>query len=108
MIFGWNKKVDRRLENLAAPAIILNRAEMTSLIKNTKFEYMRVWSTKLNGEGMRRYMRTENKKSGTSWNPNYAQKDQWVMWSQTDNGWRTIVLNTVTKVKLGNQFYKIG
>ena len=52
MIFGWNKKVNRRLENLAAPAIILNRAEMTSLIKNTKYEYMRVWSTKLNGEGM--------------------------------------------------------
>ena len=53
-------------------------------------------------------MRTENKKSGTSWNPNYAQKGQWVMWSQGDNGWRTIILDTVTKVKLGNQFYKIG
>ena len=30
------------------------------------------------------------------------------MYSQTNRGWRTIVLNTVKKVKLGNQMYKIG
>jgi len=108
MIFGWNKKVDRKLEKLAAPAIILNRAEMTSLIKNTKYEYMRVWSTKLDGQSMRRYMRTEDPTGRPSGNPNYIQKGQWVMYSQTNRGWRTIVLNTVKKVKLGNQMYKIG
>ena len=106
MIFGITSAT-KRLHKFAEPAIMLTRAEMTSLIKDTKYEYMRVWSTKLSGAGMRRYMRTEDPTGRPSGNPNYIQKGQWVMWSQQDRGWRTIVLDTVEKVKLGNQFYKV-
>ncbi len=35
----------------------------------------------------------------------YEARGYWVM--MTNEGWRTIVLNNVEKVKLGNQVYKV-
>lgn len=92
----------------AKPAITLTRKEMTELIKSRKL--LRVYSTKLDGSGMRRVMRTGFPTGNKSWNPRYKQKGQWVMESQTNNGeWRTIILRTVDKIKdlNANQFYKI-
>ena len=100
-----NRVVDRE-EMFAKPAIEITRREMTELIKSKK--QMKVWSTKLDGKRMRRVMKTGSPTGGKSWNPRYKQKGQWVMKSQTNSGeWRTIVLNTVEKIKLGNQVYKI-
>lgn len=102
-----NKLVNKE-EMFALPAITLTRAEMTELIKSRKL--MRVWSTKLDGSSMRRVMETGFPTGRKSGNPNYKRKGQWVMRSDTDGGeWRTIILNTVDKVKVlsNGQFYKI-
>ena len=106
MIYGWNKKVNRKLQTFAAPAVLLTRAEMSSLIKNTPEIYMRIWTTKLSGAGMRRMMKTGPFPGGPK-GPlyDYEAKGYWVL--MTNEGWRTIVLKNVEKVKLGNQVYKI-
>jgi len=106
MILGWNKKVDRRLEKFAAPAVMLTRSQMSSLIKTTPEVYMRIWTTKLSGAGMRRMMRTGPFPGGPK-GPvyDYEARGYWVM--MTNEGWRTIVLKNVEKVKLGNQVYKV-
>lgn len=107
-----NKIVDREVYHFAEPAIEMTRREMTSLIKNTKFTSMRVWSTKLNGSRMRRMEQTRDQLPNSS--PGVVKRrrtlrrqNMWVVWSETNQGWRTIRLNTVDKVKIGNQFYKV-
>jgi|14_taG_2_1085336.scaffolds.fasta_scaffold38868_2 hypothetical protein len=106
-----NKVVDTTY-HFAAPAIELTRREMTDLIKNTKFTSMRVWSTKLNGVGMRRMEQTRDKVPNSS--PGVVKRrrtlrrqNMWVVYSQTNQDWRTIRLGTVSKVKINNQFYKV-
>jgi hypothetical protein len=105
-MFGKNDKFLNKLEQFAEPAIMISRAEMNRLLKETKFRYMRVWTTKLSGERMRRMFETRNP-TGNPPRYNYQARGYWVMWSQADRGWRTIVLKNVEKVKLGNQFYKV-
>lgn len=99
------KIVDKESYLFAKPAIELTRREMNKLIKTTKFTDMRVWSKKLSGVRMRRVMQTWDKQGTPVYN--YQARGYWVMYSVTDSGWRTIVLNSVEKVKLGNQFYKV-
>jgi len=104
--FRVMEKIADREEMFAEPAIEITRREMTELIKSKK--EMKVWSTKLDGSRMKRTMRTGNPTGRKSGNPRYKQKGQWVMISQTNSGeWRTIVLKTVEKVKVGNQVYKV-
>ena len=99
-----NKLVNKE-EMFAAPAIEVSRREMTELIKSRR--EMKIWSTKLNGSSMRRVMKTGRPTGGKSGNPRYKQKGQWILRSQTDdNEWRTIILSSVDKIKIGNQFYK--
>jgi len=106
-----NKVVDTTY-HFAGPAIELSRKEMIDLIKNTKFTSMRVWSTKLNGAGMRRMEQTRDLIPNSS--PSVVKRRRtlrrqkmWVVWSNTDQDWRTIRLTTVDKVKINNQFYKV-
>lgn len=106
-----NKVVDKTY-HFALPAIELTRSEMIKLIKNTKFTSMRVWSTKLNGSRMRRMEQTRDMIPNGS--PSVAKRrrtlrrqNMWVVYSETDLGWRTIRLRTVDKVKIGNQFYRV-
>lgn len=106
MIFGVSKNVIDKLNYFSEPAIEVSRFEMNRILKNTKFRYMRVWTKKLDGMGMRRMFETRNP-TGNPPRYNYQARGYWVMWSQADRGWRTIVLDNVEKVKLGNQVYKI-
>lgn len=106
-----NKVIDKTY-HFAAPAIEMTRKQMIELIKNTKYTSMRVWSTKLNGSRMRRMEQTRNLIPNSS--PGVVKRrrtlkrqNMWVVWSETNNGWRTIRLRTVDKVKIGNQFYKV-
>ncbi len=106
-----NKVVDKTY-HFSQPAIELSRNEMTKLIKNTKFTSMRVWSTKLNGAGMRRMEQTRDLIPNSSpgvvkRRRTLSRQKMWVVWSETNQGWRTIRLNTVKKVKIGPQFYKV-
>jgi len=106
-----NKVVDKTY-HFATPAIELSRSEMTKLIKNTKFTSMRVWSTKLNGAGMRRMEQTRDLIPNSSpgvvkRRRTLSRQKMWVVWSETNQGWRTIRLQTVKKVKIGPQFYKV-
>jgi len=104
-----NKVVDKTY-HFAQPAIELSRREMIKMIKDTKFTSMRVWSTKLNGSRMRRMEQTRDKLPNSS--PGVVKRrrtlkrqNMWVVWSETNQGWRTIRLRTVDKVKIGQQFY---
>ena len=99
------KIVDKETYLFAKPAIEISRTEMNKLIKTTKFTSMRVWSKKLSGVRLRRIMQTQNKIGTPTYN--YQARGYWVMWSETDGGWRTIVLKSVEKVKIGSQFYKV-
>lgn len=106
-----NKVIDKTY-HFATPAIELSRREMISLIKNTKFTSMRVWSTKLNGARMRRMEQTRDlvpngSPSVRKRRNTLRRQNMWVVWSETNQGWRTIRLRTVDKVKIGNQFYKL-
>ena len=106
-----NKVVDKTY-HFAQPAIELTRGEMIKLIKNTKFTSMRVWSTKLNGARMRRMEQTRDKLPNSSpgvvkRRRTLARQNMWVVWSETNSGWRTIRLRTVDKVKIGQQFYRV-
>jgi hypothetical protein len=98
-----SKIVDKAAYLFAKPAIELSRREMTRLIKTTKFTDMKVWSKKLSGVRMKRVMQTWDKQGTPVYN--YIARGYWVM--KYDNSWRTIVLKTVEKIKLGNQFYKV-
>ena len=98
-----NKIVDKQTYLFAEPAIMVSRDEMNRLIKTTKFTDMRVWSKKLNGVRFRRICQTWDKVGTPVYN--YQAKGYWVM--MTDEGWRTIVLRSVEKIKIGNQFYKV-
>ena len=107
-----NKVVDTTY-HFAAPAIQLSRREMTKLIKDTRFTSMRVWSTKLNGVGMRRLEQTRDKVPNSSpgvvkRRATLRRRNMWVVWSETNSDWRTIRLGTVSKVKINNQFYKVN
>jgi hypothetical protein len=106
MIFGKSDKFLNNLYHFADPAIMVTRTELNRIIKQTKFRYMRIWTTKLDGDGMRRMFQTRVP-TGNPPSYNYQARGYWVMWSESDRGWRTIVLDNVEKVKLGNQFYKI-
>ena len=106
-----NKVVDKTY-HFALPAIELSRSEMIKLIKETKFTSMRVWSTKLNGARMRRMEQTRDMVPNGS--PSVAKRrrtlrrqNMWVVQSETNQGWRTIRLRTVDKVKIGQQFYRV-
>ena len=105
MIFGVTSAT-RRLEKFAEPAVFLSRSQMNELIKTTPGVFMRVWTSKLNGAGMRRMFRTGPKQPGNAVY-DYEARGYWVMFDQGKNDWRTIVLDNVTKVKLGNQVYKV-
>ena len=98
-----SKIVDKETYHFAEPAIMLSRSEMTRLIKTTKFTDMKVWSKKLSGVRMKRVMQTWDKQGEALYN--YVARGYWVM--KYENSWRTIVLKSVEKVKLGNQFYKV-
>ena len=107
-----NKVVDTTY-HFAAPAIQLSRREMTKLIKDTRFTSMRVWSTKLNGASMRRMEQTRDKLPNSSpgvvkRRATLRRRNMWVVFSETNSDWRTIRLQTVDKVKIGNQFYKVN
>ena len=97
------KIVDKETYLFAEPAIMVSRTEMNKLIKTTKFTDMRVWSKKLNGVRFRRICQTWDKQGTPVYN--YQRRGYWVV--MTDEGWRTIVLRSVEKVKIGNQFYKV-
>lgn len=105
----------RAIQEFAEPAVMLSRSEMIDLIKTTKNRSMRVWSTKMEGGGLRRVMQTRDLVTPA---PQYVemvrkrrrtnqQRNEWVMYSETDRGWRTIMLDEVEKVKIGNQVYKV-
>jgi len=106
-----NKVVDKTY-HFSQPAIELSRREMTKMIKDTKFTSMRVWSRKLNGVGMRRMEQTRDLIPNSS--PGVVKRrrtlrrqNMWVVWSETNQGWRTIRLGTVSKEKLEINFYKV-
>ncbi len=106
-----NKVIDKTY-HFALPAIELSRNEMIKLIKDTKFTSMRVWSTKLNGTRMRRMEQTRdlipNGSPGVrKRRRTLRRQNMWVVWSETNQGWRTIRLRTVDKVKIGQQFYRV-
>jgi hypothetical protein len=105
MIFGITSAT-RKLQEFAEPAIMLTRSQMSSLIKTTPEVFMRIWTTKLDGKGMRRMFRTGPKQPGNAVY-DYEARGYWVMYDQGKRDWRTIVLDNVTKVKLGNQVYKV-
>ena len=105
-------KIVQKEYHFAQPAIELSRKEMINLIKNTKFTDMKIWSTKLDGARMRRVEQSRDLQPNSS--PSVQKrrrtlrrKNMWVVWSNTDNGWRTIRLNSVDKIKINNQFYKV-
>ena len=100
-----SKIVDKETYMFAKPAIQLSRSEMNKLLKTTKFTDIKVWSKKLSGVRMKRVMQTRDKVGTPVYN--YQARGYWVMWSQEDSGWRTIVLRSVEKVKMGNQIYKV-
>ena len=97
------KIVDKQTYMFAKPAIELSRTEMNRLIKTTKFTDIKVWSKKLSGVRFKRVCQTRDKIGTPVYN--YQARGYWVM--MTDEGWRTIVLRSVEKVKIGNQFYKV-
>lgn len=106
-----NKVIDKE-HHFAQPAIELTRREMTNLIKTTKFTDMKVWSRKLSGARMRRVEQTRDMTPNSS--PGVVKRrrtlrrqNMWVVWSNTNQGWRTIRLQTVDKIKIGNQFYRV-
>lgn len=99
------KIVDKQTYMFAKPAIELSRTEMNRLIKTTKFTDIKVWSKKLSGVRFKRVCQTRDKIGTPVYN--YQARGYWVMWSNEDSGWRTIVLRSVEKVKMGNQFYKV-
>jgi len=104
-----NKVIDKTY-HFAQPAIEVSRGEMIRLIKTTKFTSMRVWSTKLNGARMRRMEQTRDLIPNSSpgvvkRRRTLARQKMWVVWSETNQGWRTIRLTTVNKIKIGQQFY---
>jgi len=106
-----NKVVDKTY-HFALPAIELSRNQMIKLIKDTKYTSMRVWSTKLNGARMRRMEQTRNLEPNGSASVRKRRRtlrrqNMWVVWSETNQGWRTIRLRTVDKVKIGQQFYRV-
>ncbi len=98
-----SKIVDKEAYMFAKPAVELSRTEMNKLIKTTKFKDMKVWSKKLSGVRFKRVCQTRDKIGTPVYN--YQARGYWVM--MTDEGWRTVVLRTVEKVKLGNQIYKV-
>jgi len=98
-----SKIVDKEAYLFAKPAIELSRSEMNKLIKTTKFTDIKVWSKKLSGVRLKRVMQTWDKQGTPVYN--YQARGYWVM--MTDEGWRTIVLRSVEKVKIGNQSYKV-
>ena len=100
-----SKIVDKEAYLFAKPAIEISRREMNRLLKTTKFTDIKVWSRKLSGVRMKRVMQTWDKQGTPVYN--YQARGYWVMWSETNQGWRTIVLKSVEKVKIGNQFYKV-
>lgn len=100
-----SKIVDKATYLFAKPAIEISRSEMNRLIKTTKFTDIKVWSKKLSGVRFKRVCQTWDKQGTPLYN--YQARGYWVMWSEPDQGWRTIVLRTVEKVKIGNQFYKV-
>ena len=99
-----SKIVDKEAYMFAKPAVELSRTEMNKLIKTTKFKDMKVWSKKLSGVRFKRVCQTRDKIGTPVYN--YQARGYWVM--MTDEGWRTVVLRTVEKVKLGNQIYKVN
>jgi hypothetical protein len=105
-MFGVSEKVLDKLQMFAEPAIEVSRAEMNRLIKETKFRYIRIWTTKLSGVRMRRMMETRNP-TGNPPSYDYKSLGYWILWDQNARNWRTVVLRNVEKIKIGNQFYKI-
>jgi len=106
-----NKVIDKE-HHFAQPAVELSRRQMTQKIKTTKFTDMKVWSTKLSGARMKRTEQTwdliPNSSPGvTKRRRTLRRQNMWVVWSETNQGWRTIRLGTVEKIKIGNQFYKV-
>ena len=99
------KIVDKETYLFAEPAIEISRREMNRLLKTTKFRDIKVWSKKLSGVRMRRVMQTWDKQGTPVYN--YQARGYWVMYDMNKQGWRTIVLKSVEKVKIGNQFYKV-
>lgn len=99
-----SKIVDKEAYMFAKPAVELSRTEMNKLIKTTKFKDMKVWSKKLSGVRFKRVCQTRDKIGTPVYN--YQARGYWVM--MTDEGWRTVVLRSVEKVKLGNQIYKVN
>ena len=99
------KIVDKETYLFAEPAIMVSRREMTRILKTTKFRDIVVWSKKLSGVRLKRTMQTWDKQGTPVYN--YQARGYWVMYDMNKQGWRTVVLRSVEKVKLGNQVYKV-
>lgn len=100
-----SKIVDKETYLFAKPAIEISQREMNRLIKTTKFTDMVVWAKKLSGVRLKRTMQTWDKQGTPTYN--YEARGYWVMYDMNKRGWRTVVLRSVEKVKLGNQVYKV-
>ena len=79
-------------------------SDMVDIIK-TKYQTVKIYTTKLSGSNMVRDMYTTNKVGRPLYN--YAAKGYWVLWDEGSSGYRTVVLKNIEKISVDDQTYYV-
>jgi len=76
-------------------------SEMEDIVK-TKYQFVKIYTTKLSGRNMVREMYTTD----PTGNPpvyDYEAEGYWVLWDRDSSGYRTVVLKNIEKIVLNGE-----
>ena len=79
--------------------------EMVSIVK-TKYENVKIYTSKLSGRNMVREMYTTDP-TGTPPVYDYEERGYWVLWDTDALGYRTVVLKNIEKIVVDNETYYV-
>jgi len=108
MIWGVNSKVLRRLEKFQENTITPRQAK--DLLLDNRYEVVEIKATKKGGGAFDRdvYTTVQKQPLGKIYNNrNYRNGDYLIVYSVTNSGWRTVIIDKIKEMTLDGVKYKV-
>ena len=108
MIWGVNSKVLRKLEKFQENTITPRQAK--DLLLDNRYEVVEVVATKMDGGAFDRdvYTTVQKQPRGKIYkNRNYRNGNYLIVYSVTNNGWRTVIIDNIKEMTLDGVKYKV-
>lgn len=108
MIWGVNNTVLRRLQKFQEDTITPRQAK--EMLLDNRYEVVEIKATKKAGGRFDRdvYTTVQKQPLGKIYNNrNYRDGKYLIVYSVTNGGWRTLIIDNITQLKLDDKTYKV-